>query len=194
MDLWWFVGLFLPCSVVIIYFSRNALRVPRSHGFYRFFAFEGITFLILLNGQSWFLNPWACYQIISWILLVSCIIVLIEGVRLLRQLGKPAIATQALPTGAAGSDPTLFHFENTTQLVTTGLYRFIRHPLYASLLFLGWGTFLKDVNVWTTLIIVFITLFVFLTARADERECVAKFGDAYRDYMRKSKRFIPFLL
>jgi protein-S-isoprenylcysteine O-methyltransferase Ste14 len=33
--------------------------------------------------------------------------------------------------------------EKTTILVTTGAYRYIRHPLYSSLLFLAWGIFFK---------------------------------------------------
>jgi protein-S-isoprenylcysteine O-methyltransferase Ste14 len=37
------------------------------------------------------------------------------------------------------------------------------------------------------------TGFLVLTARADEAECVKFFGTAYEDYMKKSKRFIPFL-
>lgn len=36
-------------------------------------------------------------------------------------------------------DETLMSFEKTTALVTTGIYRRIRHPLYGSLLFLAWG-------------------------------------------------------
>jgi protein-S-isoprenylcysteine O-methyltransferase Ste14 len=35
---------------------------------------------------------------------------------------------------------------------------------------------------------------VFLTAIADERECVMKFGESYRTYMQKTKRFIPYLV
>ena len=38
------------------------------------------------------------------------------------------------------------------------------------------------------------TLFLFLTALRDEKECLAHFGDTYRDYMRGTRRFIPFVL
>jgi protein-S-isoprenylcysteine O-methyltransferase Ste14 len=33
-----------------------------------------------------------------------------------------------------------------------------------------------------------------LTALSDERECIAHFGDAYRAYMRGTKRFLPFVV
>src|SRR3989337_275306 len=33
------------------------------------------------------------------------------------------------------------HFENTTAIVMLGAYKYIRHPLYASLILFAWGTF-----------------------------------------------------
>ena len=45
--------------------------------------------------------------------------------------------------GSAWDMPENLAFENTVKLVEVGLYRFIRHPMYASLLLLAWGAFLK---------------------------------------------------
>ena len=58
----------------------------------------------------------------------------IHGVRLLRLVGKPDQQRQ---------DEALLGVEKTSQLVTGGAYRYIRHPMYSSLLFLGWGIFFK---------------------------------------------------
>ena len=41
-------------------------------------------------------------------------------------------------------DASLYAFEKTSKLVTVGLYRYICHPLYSSLFFLGWGVFFKS--------------------------------------------------
>jgi protein-S-isoprenylcysteine O-methyltransferase Ste14 len=38
-----------------------------------------------------------------------------------------------------------------------------------------------------------LTAAVYLTARTEEAENLAKFGQIYRDYMLKTRRFIPFL-
>ena len=46
-------------------------RQPRSHGFYRFFAWEAILGLFLLNVDFWFRDPFAWYQIIAWTLLFA---------------------------------------------------------------------------------------------------------------------------
>ena len=34
----------------------------------------------------------------------------------------------------------------------------------------------------------------FVTALREEQECLAHFGEAYQDYMRRTRRFVPFLL
>jgi len=56
---------FIVLSACLIYLSRASLRVPRSHGFYRFFAAESVLALVLLNLDHWFLEPFASRQIAS---------------------------------------------------------------------------------------------------------------------------------
>ena len=47
--------------------------MPRSHGFYRFFAWECIAAIIILNIDGWFVDPGSWHQLISWFLLVLSI-------------------------------------------------------------------------------------------------------------------------
>jgi protein-S-isoprenylcysteine O-methyltransferase Ste14 len=161
------------------------LRQTGSHGFYRFFAWEAILALILLNLKFWFRDPLSWYQLIAWTLLFVSFIPLVFGVQALRARGKP--------TENRAGDPSLLAFEKTTQLVTSGIYHYIRHPLYSSLFLLAWGVFFKLPS-WAGLILALIaTVFLLLTAKADEAECTKFFGPAYQDYMKKTKMFIPFL-
>jgi protein-S-isoprenylcysteine O-methyltransferase Ste14 len=173
-------------SVILVYISRASLRVPRSHGFYRFFAWEAILALFLLNVDFWFRNPFVWYQIIAWMLLFGCIVPLVFGVQALRGRGKPISNREG--------DPSLLAFEKTTALVTTGIYRYIRHPLYSSLLLLVWGIFFKLPSLFGGILVILATVFLVLTAKADEAECTKFFGPAYQDYMKKTRMFIPFLL
>jgi protein-S-isoprenylcysteine O-methyltransferase Ste14 len=172
-------------SVILIYVSRHSFRTPRSHGFFRFFVWEFMLALFLLNEKFWFQNPFAWYQLIAWILLFTSLIPLTYGVSALISRGKPA--------NTPLRDPTLLGFEKTTQLVTSGVYKYIRHPLYGSLLFLTWGMFFKLPSILGSLLAGNATLFLFLTAHADEAECTEFFGADYQIYMRHTKRFIPFL-
>jgi hypothetical protein len=53
---------FILGSGVIIYVSRASLLAPHSHGFYRFFAWETILALTVLNLDHWFTHPFAQYS------------------------------------------------------------------------------------------------------------------------------------
>ena len=59
----WKIVVFVVASSVLVNISRGSLRVPRSHGFYRFFAWEFILALFLLNIDVWFQNPGSWYQL-----------------------------------------------------------------------------------------------------------------------------------
>ncbi|MBA4379383.1 MAG: isoprenylcysteine carboxyl methyltransferase [Anaerolinea sp.] len=163
-------------SIFIIWYSWPSLRRPGSHGFYRFFAWEAILGLFLFNVRGWFDDPLAWHQIISWILLIVSIFPVVQGFTLLRKAGKPE-----------------GNFEATTQLVTRGIYHYIRHPLYASLLYLAWGIFFKSPSLLDGCLAAVATAFLYATARADEAECLVKFGEEYTWYMKTTKMFIPFL-
>jgi protein-S-isoprenylcysteine O-methyltransferase Ste14 len=174
----WNIYIFVCASIGILIFSLPSLRHTRSHGFWRFFAFESVLALILLNVEYWFRNPFSALQISSWLLLIGSIFLVLHGFYLLMTTGRPEQTA---------------NIEKTTRLVRTGAYRYIRHPLYASLFYLGWGVFLKNLSVASALLIFALTFFLIITTKAEERENIAKWGDEYSSYMRETKMFIPFL-
>ena len=181
----WKLIVFVIATSLLIYISKASLRQPGSHGFYRFFAWECILLLFLLNVDFWFIDPFSWHQLIAWPLLIASLVPLTFGVRALRKRG--------LPTEERPGDSGLLAFEKTTALVTTDIYAYIRHPLYSSLLLLAWGIFFKAPSLASTALALVATTFLFATARADEQECIHFFGTEYQDYMQKTKRFIPFL-
>jgi protein-S-isoprenylcysteine O-methyltransferase Ste14 len=175
---------FFIASAAIVPLSWRSLPDARAHGFYRFFACELLSALILLNVPVWFRDPLSARQLVSWFLGAASIGLAIEGFRLLRIVGRPA------PTAAL---TTNLPFENTTTLVTVGAYRFIRHPLYASLLAFVWCAYLKNPSSIAGIVLAFAaTGFLLATALAEERENLASFGPAYAAYMQQTRRFIPF--
>ncbi|MFS2055698.1 hypothetical protein ACEN8K_43750, partial [Variovorax sp. CT11-76] len=66
---WIQIALFVAVSAALLYVSRGALRRRGSHGFYRFFAWECMLALILLNLPVWHVDPLAPHQLLSWLLL-----------------------------------------------------------------------------------------------------------------------------
>lgn len=173
---------FVVGTAVLLWYSRKALLAPGRHGFYRFFAWEAILVLFLLNQEPWGREPFSPHQIASWILMLTSIVLVIKGLSLLRQMGKAS---------EERGDNSFYEFERTTVLVTTGIYRHIRHPMYASLLALAWGAYFQAPSWIGTGVAILASFFLLLTAKADEQECLAYFGDAYAEYMRSTRRFIP---
>jgi protein-S-isoprenylcysteine O-methyltransferase Ste14 len=177
--------IFAAGSILLVGISWKSLREPRSHGFYRFFAWEAILALFAINMPFWFRDPFSWNQIIAWFLLIVCLVPLVFGVYSLRTRGRPVDQREG--------DPSLLAFEKTTTLVTTGVYRHIRHPLYSSLLLLTWGVFFKSPSWLGFALATASTAFLIATAKADEAECTRFFGLQYRDYMKQTKMFIPFV-
>lgn len=176
--------LFGILSLPVIVISGRTLFNTRSHGFYRFLSWECIIWLIVTNYKYWFDDPFSGRQIISWIFLLCSLYLVIAGALLLRKAGKP---------GPGRNDRVLYRFEKTSELVESGIFRYIRHPMYSSLIFLTWGILLKNISVELLIIAMISTLFLYFTALLDEKECISYFGDKYREYMKRSKRFIPLI-
>lgn len=181
----WKLIAFALVSAYIVYVSRASLLSPRSHGFYRFFVFEGVAALVLLNVDVWFWNPFSWHQLVSWFLLIVSIVPLVLGLQRLMSRGKVVEHRD--------DDAQLLAFEKTTALVTTGIYRHIRHPMYSSLLLLTWGIFFKMPHWPGAVLALAITALVIATAKADEAECIRFFGPAYQAYMERTKRFVPLV-
>ena len=166
---------FVVVTGALLAFSRRWLMDPKAHGFWRFLLFETDLVLILVNLESWFRNPFGPPQLVSWILLAASALLPVYGWATLRGRGRPK-----------------GHFENTRKLVTAGPYRHIRHPMYASLFYLAWGAFLKDVTAGSALLVVLATVFAVVLARVEEAEMRTKFGRAYEAYARTTNMFLPF--
>ena len=176
--------LFGILSIPIILLSWRTLFRPRSHGFYRFFSWECIIWLFVSSYQVWFAHPFSLKQIFSWVFLIISIYLVITSVVLMHKFGKP---------GKEREDENLYSFERTSELVTQGIFKYIRHPMYSSLLFLTWGIYLKNPTLFLLIPAVLSSVFLFLTTLFDEKECIGYFGDKYRVYMKTSKRLIPFI-
>ncbi len=177
--------LFGILSLPVLYLSRKALLAPRSHGFYRFFSWECIICLIAFNYKFWFVEPFGIYQVFSWLSLIISTYLVLSGVTQLKKAKR---------TNSTREDKTLYEFERTSELIVSGIFGYIRHPMYSSLLFLTWGILLKNPTVQMIFVAGLSTVFLYFTAVFDEKECLNYFGESYRIYMKQTKRFIPFVI
>ena len=76
-------------------------------------------------------------------------------------------------------------------LVTSGPYRWVRHPFYVTILLLLLSISLITANWFIGLMSVFLLLFFVLRAPLEEQKLVDRFGDEYRAYVKRTGRFWP---
>jgi protein-S-isoprenylcysteine O-methyltransferase Ste14 len=143
-----------------------------------------MSWLLASNFKWWFVNPFSINQLISWILLIYSAYVVIAGLLLIKQIGKP---------NAIRDEKNLFGFEKTTELIDTGVFTHTRHPLYASLIFVTWAVFLKNPEMVLFIFALLSTVLLYITSKFDEKECINFFGEKYKEYMKRTKMFIPFI-
>lgn len=166
------LGWLLFSSLLLVF----TLIRPHPYRFSRFAVFESLLTLIFLNAQAWFRDPFSILGLISWVCLLGSLALALHGFFLLKTRGNPE-----------------GDFEDTTTLIKSGAYAYIRHPLYASLLLFGLGAFLKD-PAWIGEGLLLIAMIgAVLTADIEEKHNLERFGDSYREYCLKTRRFIPFI-
>ncbi|MFN8537035.1 MAG: isoprenylcysteine carboxylmethyltransferase family protein [Thermomicrobiales bacterium] len=149
-------------------------------------------------------------------LVLLCLIVLGLLVGVLVALKVPATAITKLPAIAFWLGVTLMYAGMTLRLyaivtlgaaftttlavapeqtvIDTGPYRHIRHPSYTGLLLIVLGFGLSLTNWLSPLIIMGCALLGFAyRIRVEERVLQERLGRRYRDYMRRTKRLIPYV-
>ena len=82
--------------------------------------------------------------------------------------------------------------ERPSQLVTRGLYRWVRHPLYAAGLLFIWLTPVVSQN--SLIVFIAATCYIFVGALFEERKLVREFGVTYTDYKAVTPMLIPGLI
>jgi methanethiol S-methyltransferase len=84
--------------------------------------------------------------------------------------------------------------EGKEKLVTTGIYRYIRHPQYTGFYMITFGMMCE----WATLplIILYCLLLAlyYKLAKTEEADIEKEFGKEYVDYKKTTKMFIPYIL
>ena len=66
--------IFVLGTIGIVWVSRSSFRDLQSHGFYRFFAWEIILIMVVLNVNYWIIDPLSIRQIIAWTLLIISLV------------------------------------------------------------------------------------------------------------------------
>ena len=171
------IVIFVIIALLIFIKFRPELRSVTTHGLYVFVAFECLLALLFVNMGFWAVHVVSLSQVISWIFLAVSAFIAINGFYGLKKYGKP-------------DDD----WENTTVLIDRGIFRYMRHPLYSSLILLVIGILLKRITFVALVIGCICIVFLVTASLVEERESLKKFGDAYTIYKRTTMRYVPFII
>jgi protein-S-isoprenylcysteine O-methyltransferase Ste14 len=138
----------------------------------------------VIGGMAWMMNPawmaWSSLPIPLWGRWIGVVLVGLGGLLLvwtLSNLGKNLTDTVAT--------------RKDHSLVTSGPYRFVRHPFYLSGLVSLVGGSLATAN-WFLLLAGLLPLgFLVVRTKTEEQKLIERFGDEYRNYMARTGRFFP---
>ncbi len=84
-------------------------------------------------------------------------------------------------------------YKKDHELITSGPYRYVRHPIYSGMTLMITGTWLSFPSFWvSSFFIAYIVIFVWRMGR-EEAIMIRLFGKKYKDYMKHTKRIIPWI-
>lgn len=94
--------------------------------------------------------------------------------------------------GLSFSSQGILQFANSSQdsLVTEGLYRFSRHPMYVGWLLVYIGMGIACISGLYLSLTTFLMILVHILVKAEEYWCLEKYGDVYREYMKKTPKWL----
>jgi len=137
----------------------------------------GIAYSILGQNKFWERS------VPGWRITLSIIFFLLAG--LLSWTGVRALGRQWRIDAGLSSDH---------ELVMSGPYRLVRHPIYTSMLCILCGTgFLITPLPFLLLSVLIFAIGTEIRVRIEDRLLVSRFGDRFRDYQRNVPAYIPFL-
>ena len=87
-----------------------------------------------------------------------------------------------------------YQIKKNHDLVTSGIYYYVRHPIYTGILVSFVGAELVAGSYLVFIIAFIIFLGVYKQAKAEEKILTTHFGKPYIDYMNKTKMLIPYIL
>jgi len=76
-------------------------------------------------------------------------------------------------------------WEDTTQLVDIGVYRITRHPMYFGTALWTLGVILVQQAIISIILGIIAIILFFMASKGEDKKLIAKFGDEYKEYMKK---------
>lgn len=185
---WWIVGLWI---VFVIFWAIAALFVKRGvdrGAFLRRMTVRLMLF-VLMAAAVVIARRSVDLHALQWGVFHSVPMAIAGAV--LNTLGAVLAFSARAVIGRNWGSPMMR--KTNTDLVTSGPYRFIRHPIYSGILLMMIGSAIGLTPAWWLATLAAGAYFIY-SARTEERYMAECFPDAYPAYRARTKMLIPFLL
>ncbi|MBC7854408.1 MAG: isoprenylcysteine carboxylmethyltransferase family protein [Pirellulaceae bacterium] len=182
------IGLvFVPPALYYRLRSFTRERLDRwQEGAFILFGLRLTALVMFSGGMMWWINPawmvWSSLSLPMWLRCVGLAVLVIGGsliVWTFHNLGKNL------------TDTVVTRQEHS--LVTSGPYRWVRHPFYLAGALGVLGVCLATANWFFAVAGAVVLTFLYSRTRIEEAKLVERFGDDYRNYMQRVGRFLPRL-
>ena len=84
-------------------------------------------------------------------------------------------------------------YKEDQTLVTTGPYKYVRHPIYTSMILMFIGTILYYGSLFVSIFFIILAITFILRTREEEEIMLKLFGEKYAEYMKRTKRLLPLI-
>ena len=158
----------------------------RAEGLFVLLTLRPIALVRMLGLVAWLINPgwmdWSSLRLPLWLRWFGVGLGVITAVLLI-------VVYRSLGTNL--TDTVVTRARHT--LVTTGPYRWVRHPFYVAFMLAVTADSIVTAN-WFLALTGFVTIaLIVIRTRTEEQKLVERFGVEYRDYMERTGRFFPRL-
>ena len=166
------------------------MKVPRKLGLREDWAVvPGIATIILGTAASVYdfavLQGWS----FTWNPLTVAGALFIVSALALRTVSRAALNK----AGFRQLSSTRLQIVEDQRLITGGVYGLVRHPLYLGDMLRNYGIAMVFSSLYGLLFMLAANLFLVTRIRMEEEMLLEAFGDEYSDYMKRTKRLIPFI-
>ena len=173
----WNAWIFTVCSLIPLVFVFRPL-VARGHK-------EGAAFTASFSKMQ--KNAFSSHQLIYFILFIYSIFVPLKLGTVWFYVGLSVFLVGLIPYAMLAANFVKTPLEKP---VTRGIYRYSRHPMYVTGFLMLLGTGIASAS-WILLLLFVVDIILPpLFIEAEERYCLEKYGDAYREYMDRTPRWL----
>jgi protein-S-isoprenylcysteine O-methyltransferase Ste14 len=183
-----YIAVVLPIGMYYRLRSHTAERLDRwQEGLFILFGLRLTGLAAAVAGIAWLIDPdW-----MAWSNLPLPVAVRWTGLAI-AVLGGLLVTWTFHHLGQNLTDTVVTRQQHS--LVTSGPYQFVRNPFYVAGLLAATGCALMMANGFVLALAILGFGLLSVRTRVEEQKLVERFGDEYRDYMRRVGRFVPRLV